>query len=589
MDDMDNFDLLSAEKVAAKYGGDKRKIGEAAQMGLVNPTVAVMAGMFIDRMRAAAVQEQQPSTTVAQDTFTPPVQMAQAGLGATPQAQTAPQMAPQTNTQMAAAPSGTVSLAKGGLSSLPVDEDMFPDEYAGGGIVAFQGGDLVRGVGTETYPTSLSQTQVDPATLRAYYLSKGMPLPLELMTATERLRSDPTSTLGPMGKSFEELGRPAAPGAASSLGEMFSNIGSRIAGLGSGDTRIDPVTGKEVSFGEYMRLEDARRAAAAGKQPPTPTATTGTDPIETLRAKAAASRESMSPENRALYDENISGIKRIAEAVAPKTEAKAPEGKAPEGKATEEKAPKGVNVKAADKAITDYAKKIKEFNKEFGVSDEPDAKARAALDKYKEKLNKDLDKAGALGLVQAGLGIAGGKSQYALSNLQGAIPAIEQYGKAMSQIREGEKGILDSEAKLDQAADARARGNVKLALELEKDARELALNERKVAATERQVSDQAGLRREIESGRQEQRYLNMMQNARRTAMNNIVQARKLDITAMDQNQLATLEREADALLSRDPAYQSMYKKIYGEAYAPTPMASAAVDYGKMYGLTPKKQ
>jgi hypothetical protein len=37
---------------------------------------------------------------------------------------------------------------------------------------------------------------------------------------------------------------------------------------------------------------------------------------------------------------------------------------------------------------------------------------------------------------------------------------------------------------------------------------------------------------------------------------------------MDQNQLATLEREADALLSRDPAYQSMYKKIYGEAYVP---------------------
>jgi len=549
---MNEMDMMSPEKVAAKYNGDKQKIGQAAQMGLLNPTVAVMAGMFIDRMRGAAAQEQAPQSTVAQDTMAAP-QAAPAGLGAISQAP-----------------------MESGLEALPTP-NLDNAEYAGGGIVAFQGGDLVRGVGTETYPTSLSQTQVDPATLRAYYLSKGMPLPPELMTATERLRNDPTSTLGPMGKSFEELGRPAAPGAASSLGEMFSNIGSRIAGLGSSDTRIDPVTGKEVSFGEYMRLEDARRAAAAGKQPPTPTATTGTDSIETLRAKAAASRESMSPENRALYDENISGIKRIAEAVAPKTEAKAPE-----GKATEEKAPKGVNVKAADKAITDYAKKIKEFNKEFGVSDEPDAKARAALDKYKEKLNKDLDKAGALGLVQAGLGIAGGKSQYALSNLQGAIPAIEQYGKAMSQIREGEKGILDSEAKLDQAADARARGNVKLALELEKDARELAIRER-------QVSDQAGLRREIESGRQEQRYLNMMQNARRTAMNNIVQARKLDITAMDQNQLATLEREADALLSRDPAYQSMYKKMYGEAYAPTPMASAAVDYGKMYGLTPKKQ
>jgi hypothetical protein len=209
---------------------------------------------------------------------------------------------------------------------------------------------------------------------------------------------------------------------------------------------------------------------------------TGTDSIDALRAKAAASRAGISnPEDRARYDENISGIKRIAENVAPKTEAKT----------TEAKAPEGVNVKAADKALTDYAKKVKEINKEFGVSDEPDAKTRAALEKYKEKLNKDLDKAGALGLVSAGLGIAGGKSQYALQNLAGAAPAIEQYSKAMSQIREGEKGILDSEAKLDQAADARARGNVKLALELEKDARDLAIRERQAVASERQANKQS--------------------------------------------------------------------------------------------------
>jgi hypothetical protein len=539
MDDMDNFDLLSAEKVAAKYGGDKRKIGEAAQMGLVNPTVAVMAGMFIDRMRAAAIQEQQPSTTVAQDTFTPPVQMAQAGLGATPQAQAASQTPAQAPTQMAAAPSQTVPLAEGGLTALPVDEDMFPDEYAGGGIVAFQGGDLVRGVGTETYPTSLSQTQVDPATLRAYYLSKGMPLPPELMTSEDRLKTD-------------------KPG---------FDYYYKAAGIEP--PKFPKLTSDAPLTGSLMASELGMDGTQLSEIP------RGVDSIDTLRAKAAASRASMSPENRARYDENISGIKRIAEDVAPK-------GKQTEAKATETKTTEGVNVKAADKAITDYAKKVRELNKEFGVSDEPDAKARASLEKYKEKLNKDLDKAGALSLVQAGLGIAGGKSQYALQNLAGATPAIEQYSKAMSQIREGEKGILDSEAKLDQAADARARGNVKQALELEKDARDLAIRER-------QVSEQAGLRREIEGGRQEQRYLNMMQNARRTAMNNIVQARKLDITAMDQNQLATLEREADALLSRDPAYQSMYKKIYGEAYAPTPMASAAVDYGKMYGLTPKKQ
>ena len=93
-----------------------------------------------------------------------------------------------------------------------------------------------------------------------------------------------------------------------------------------------------------------------------------------------------------------------------------------------------------------------------------------------------MDKAGALGLVSAGLGIAGGKSRYALQNLQGAMPAIEQYSKAMDKIREGEKGILDSEARMEQAADARARGDMATAISLEKDARDFALREKTAAA-----------------------------------------------------------------------------------------------------------
>jgi hypothetical protein len=421
MDDIDNFDLLSAEKVAAKYGGDKRKIGEAAQMGLVNPTVAVMAGMFIDRMRAAAIQEQQPNTTVAQDVMAPAPARQMAGLGATPQAQAAPQIPAQAPTQMAAAsamPAQTATLAEGGLAALPVDEDMFPDEYADGGIVAFETGGPTTPFGrfASEFGSNFRNKTAEE---------------LEILKLQDELR----------GKY----------GSASSLPGLFmsqtDDERQRAKDIMSRLTRMDvnelrQLTGSKNRAVPIDQLSQAQQ--------------TGTDSIDALRAKAAASRAGISnPEDRARYDENISGIKRIAENVAPKTEAKAPE---------------GVNVKAADKALTDYAKKVKEINKEFGVSDEPDAKTRAALEKYKEKLNKDLDKAGALGLVQAGLGIAGGKSQYALQNLAGATPAIEQYGKAMSQIRESEKGILDSEAKLDQAADARARGNVKLALELEKDA-----------------------------------------------------------------------------------------------------------------------
>lgn len=114
---MNELDLMSPSKVAAEYGGDKRKIAQAAQMGLLDPTVAVMAGMFIDRMRNAAVQEQQPQTTVAQDVMAPAApNMQAAGLRAV---QEAPPV-------------------ERGLPALPVPEEAVPN-FDGGGIVAFNG------------------------------------------------------------------------------------------------------------------------------------------------------------------------------------------------------------------------------------------------------------------------------------------------------------------------------------------------------------------------------------------------------------------------------------------------------------------
>lgn len=105
---MRDMSMMSPQEIATKYGGDKRKIGRAVQMGLLDPTAAAMAGLLIDRIRAAATQEQQPQTTVAED-----------ALGERPMPY-----------ERAAVPSG-------GVASLPLDEDMVPSEYAGGGIVAF--------------------------------------------------------------------------------------------------------------------------------------------------------------------------------------------------------------------------------------------------------------------------------------------------------------------------------------------------------------------------------------------------------------------------------------------------------------------
>ena len=174
------FSMQSPEQVAKDYGGNKQKIAEAMQMGVLDPTVGTLAGMFIDRMRSAAQQEAAPQQTVAQQTFAPPAPpqapmgappAPPAGLGATPQAAAMPPMGPPP--EMGAPPpppqdmgmpapegempmmaeGGMVSTyAGGGLSDVPVPDGMFDepsnggfdDGYAGGGLVAFAAGGAPR-------------------------------------------------------------------------------------------------------------------------------------------------------------------------------------------------------------------------------------------------------------------------------------------------------------------------------------------------------------------------------------------------------------------------------------------------------------
>ena len=127
---MKPYSLQAPEDIAKEYGGNKQKIAEAARMGLVDPTAAVMAGMFIDRMRGAQAQEQAQQPTVAQQVFSSP----QPALGATPQA------AQMTAMQEQYAPRPGAR----GMDRIPTDPNMMPSA-AGGGLVAFAAGDMVEG------------------------------------------------------------------------------------------------------------------------------------------------------------------------------------------------------------------------------------------------------------------------------------------------------------------------------------------------------------------------------------------------------------------------------------------------------------
>lgn len=105
------------QTLATKYS--KTQLQKMAQMGLIDSTKAVMAGMMIDRISKQNMAP--PATTVAEDALAPPP----------------PQEAPQGPPQMG--PGGAPPEQSAGLAGLPSN---IP-EMAGGGIVAFaDGGDI---------------------------------------------------------------------------------------------------------------------------------------------------------------------------------------------------------------------------------------------------------------------------------------------------------------------------------------------------------------------------------------------------------------------------------------------------------------
>jgi hypothetical protein len=167
------FNMQSPEQIAKDYGGNKQKIAEAMQVGILDPTAGTLAGMFIDRMRSAAQMEAAPQQTVAQQVFAPPAPPqppmgAPAGLGATPEAAAMPPMnaAPPMGAappQGMPAPQGGMPMmaeggmippyaSGGGLSDIPLPDGMFDepsnggfgDGYRGGGLVAFAQGEEVE-------------------------------------------------------------------------------------------------------------------------------------------------------------------------------------------------------------------------------------------------------------------------------------------------------------------------------------------------------------------------------------------------------------------------------------------------------------
>ena len=135
------YNLQAPESIAKEYGGNKQKIAQAVQMGIVNPTAALLAGMFIDRMRNAAPAEQAPTQTVAEEVFSPQPapSMPTQGLAAMQQPQMPQGMPPQGMPPQGMPPQG---MPPQGLAAM--QQTQMPS-MASGGEINYAEGDRVSG------------------------------------------------------------------------------------------------------------------------------------------------------------------------------------------------------------------------------------------------------------------------------------------------------------------------------------------------------------------------------------------------------------------------------------------------------------
>lgn len=287
------FSIQSPEDIAKEYAGNKQKIAQAMQMGIVDPTAGVLAGMFIDRMRSAQMQEQAPQTTVAQQVMggVPPVPanpLPAGGLGSPVPA--APPMTPPMGMAPPMPEAPPMGMADGGLASLPVPDAMFDeptnggfdDGYAGGGIVAFSdGGPISTPEGWGEYIEQMAQS-VAP----------------NLRVTSRRRSAAKNAAVGGAADSYHMLGaaRDFVPPPGMSMSQLHAQLkqkfGSGYDVINEGDhihIEPGPALGRAVRAGTPFDPANVGRLRTAESAPRPAPATAGlAPPTETLESMLPA-------------------------------------------------------------------------------------------------------------------------------------------------------------------------------------------------------------------------------------------------------------------------------------------------------------
>jgi hypothetical protein len=443
---MKPMSLTSPESIAREYKGNKKAIANAARMGLVDPTAALMAGMFIDRMRSAASEEQKADTTVAQDVFNAPMQTARLTSSPDASAATTTTAPPLKWHKRKVFPALKWLLPKPqmapGVEGLPTGN---VGNYADGGIVAFADEGLVQGDALDAYLGYSPVVEDTPEmrldrerTTRELLSQYGVEGPVPFYLTEEDKRKN--AKLMNEGEQFKRLAEQREIGrrGAEAAGKEFG-----LAGIMKGPNLNTP-------FNRLPRAGETTPAMA--------------DVLNRRQAMREATRLPGldTPFNRAAPDVASRNATRSdlppSVAARPETAAPAPKVDAyglpiPDPAANLALAQQQARslIKLPEiRSQDDMVAAENKLRRDIGVNENLPKEQIAKFEEERRGLKADKEEAKWTRLIEAGLGVMAGTSPFAAVNIgQGASPALKGFAQDIKDVKKADRELTRAQMALE--------------------------------------------------------------------------------------------------------------------------------------------
>jgi hypothetical protein len=604
-------DIQEIQSLATKYS--KQQLAHMAQIGMIDPTKAVMAGMMRDRISKEDAKP--PTTTVAQDVMG----MAPQQMGMQPE-QSQPQQAPQPQE----APTGVASLPQepqpnAGIEALPAGE---VGSYAGGGIVAFDDGGSVPGYAGDTgslvdvasITKTMQERQAEIADIDKK-LAKNPPdspdlqqrrgmlaeLVQRAQTKLSANTAQPAEVVNKTNKPFSPFGASMVPPISQESANLANIIAegeknreakkqALVESIRQKQAQGIPLTAAEEAM--VGRSADVQARLAAPVTPVTPVPAVAPMPDESAAETARLARQN------GTVPTFVSPVAPPAAAGAAK-KVGAPDFVAPVGISGSTTKRPDINIPSTKIPYNEYtapeARGLAAISKErrdqlaaMGVDEDMISKMVGETEAKKEKLSGRKGEAQGEALMQMGLGLMGARRGQEFQTLgDSGIKALQTYKSDMKDLRSAEEKLDDRRDTLrlaeQQAKRTGAESDI-AKLDREKDRFEAS---KAAAAKERNdlEKSEAVLRMQgaqiksygdvslygtdvrEETARQQLKVQSAQTANTANYQNRLLALNEARINSMDaasKAKMIKLKQESDKMFGTSPEYMALQKQLKGE-------------------------